>query len=309
MAESFVGSVGGKLADQFLVQLYTPAYLFWAGSTAMYVWKNWSWLGPPIKALKDKETQVLLLAGAWLVLVTATAAIAQRFERFLIQFLEGYGWPRFLKKAGVFLQRLGYTRDNNRIQQLAIPVFGGGATAEEQDEFTALDLRLRRFPANQVDLMPTALGNVLRAFERRVNAKYGLDTRVCWARLWSVLSKDVRDDLTAARAALNVGARSFIWGGLFAVWTVWVWWAAPVAMVAMFGSYVWMVNTAEDYGELLESAFDTSRFALYRSLSLRLPENSMEELYLGKLINQYLWRGDLDVTFTKIPKDSTTPAA
>lgn len=53
------------------------------------------------------------------------------------------------------------------------------------------------------------------------------------------------------------------------------------------------------------AAFDTSRFALYRALNLRLPENSTEEPYPGTLISQYLWRGDLDVTFTKTPKDNT----
>src|ERR1700733_6204822 len=63
--------------------------------------------------------------------------------------------------------------------------------------------------------MPTRLGNILRAAERRISAKYGLEPRICWSRLWGVMSKDDREAWSASRATLDIGARSFMWSGLF----------------------------------------------------------------------------------------------
>jgi hypothetical protein len=297
MSETFLGGVGGKLADQFLVQLYTPAYVFWAGGAALYANANWGWLGTEVKQLP--ESNIIVLAGVWLLLVTATAAIGQRFEPFIIRLLEGYYWPLRVKQCRVRRFRQRFTNDNHRFQELAARVYDDIATAAERSEFVEVDLRLHRMSTMEADLMPTVLGNILRAAERRVDAKYGLDPRICWSRLWTVLSKESRDDLSASRAAIDIGARSFIWGALFAIWTIWAWWAGVIAIVTMITSYLWMANAAEDYGDLLESAFDTSRFALYKSLNLSLPTDSVGEPVQGRLVTQYLWRGGVPVTFTR----------
>jgi hypothetical protein len=116
--------------------------------------------------------------------------------------------------------------------------------------------------------------------------------------LWTLISKDARDDLSDSRAALDIGARSFLWGGLFAVWTIWSWWAILVAAAALLASYAWMIKAADEYGELLESAYDVFRFALYKSLCLRVPADSAEEAAMGKLLTRFLWRGDVPATFT-----------
>jgi hypothetical protein len=306
MPDSFISGVGGKLADQVLVQFYTPAYLFWASGLGLYARANWSWLQPKVATLS--ETRIILLAAILVLLVAATAAIGQRCEPTLIRLLEGYHWPKILNRLGAqrFHERLA--RNDKIRQRLAGKVYGGTATQGETKAFNRADLDCHDLPPNPDDIMPTKLGNVLRAAERRIYDKYGLDPRICWSRLWAVIPKDDRDDLSAVRDALDIGARSFFWGGLFVAWTPWSWWAIPVAIAALLASYAWMVNAAGQYGETLEAAFDVFRFSLYKSLNIDLPVDVAHEVAHGKRVTAYLWRGVGDFTFTKTPsKDAAAP--
>jgi hypothetical protein len=300
MADSFLSSVGGKVAEQFVAQLYAPAYVFWAGGAALYAHAHWS----EVRSLAEtlKESEIVVLGGAWLLLVTASASIGQRFEPTVIRILEGYHWPAWLRERRKALFRDRYKKNENLLQSLAPKVESGKATEEERRQYVEADLRQRTMPPDPTEIMPTRLGNILRSAERRIEAKYGLDPRICGARLWLLISNDVRESLSTARSALDIGARSFLWGGLFAIWAFLSWWALAVAIVALLASYAWMVNAADEYGELLESAFDLFRFALYKSLCLRLPSESSEEPALGKLLTQFLWRGDVPAVF-KDPGD------
>lgn len=58
-------------------------------------------------------------------------------------------------------------------------------------------------PAHANRLMPTRLGNVLRAAESGVEDKYGIDPVPCWPALWLVLPDETRTEVTAARASLD----------------------------------------------------------------------------------------------------------
>jgi hypothetical protein len=238
-----------------------------------------------------------VLGAAWLLLVTSSAAIGQRFEPAVIRLLEGYHWPKWLRERPKRLFHQRYINDENLLQRLAPKVYSSTATGDERQQYVDADLRQRRMPPDPDDIMPTQLGNILRAAERRIEAKYGLDPRICWARLWLLLQKDARDDLSTARSALDIGARSFLWSALFALWTFWSWWALPVAIAALVASYAWMVSAADEYGELFESAFDLFRFALYKSLCLPSPADSTVEPALGKLLTEFLWRGDVPAVF------------
>jgi hypothetical protein len=77
--------------------------------------------------------------------------------------------------------------------------------------------------------MPTRLGNLLRAAERKPLEKYGLDAIICWSRLWMLLPDAVKKDLQESRADLNNAARVWLWSLLFCGWTfvggnIWTTW-------------------------------------------------------------------------------------
>lgn len=295
MSDSFLSSVGGKVAEQFVAQLYAPAYVFWTGGVVLYAHAHWAAVLSLVETLKESE--IVVLGAAWLLLVTSSAAIGQRFEPGVIRLLEGYHWPKRLCERPKRFFRERYDADETLLQPLAPKVNSNTASAAECQLYVAADVRHHWMPPDPEEIMPTQLGNILRASERRIDAKYGLDPRICWARLWLLIPNDARDNLSAARSGLDIGARSFLWGGLFVTWTFWSWWALPVAIVALLASYAWMVNAAREYGELLESAFDLFRFALYKSLCLPLPADSTVEPALGKLLTEFLWRGNVPAVF------------
>lgn len=68
-----------------------------------------------------------------------------------------------------------------------------------------------QFPSQPNRLMPTKLGNILRAAESRPYDKYGLDAVICWSRLWLLLPDGVKKELQEARSNLNTAARFWLW--------------------------------------------------------------------------------------------------
>jgi hypothetical protein len=148
---------------------------------------------------------------------------------------------------------------------------------------------------------------VLRAAEAWPRDKYGLDAPKCWPRLWLLLPDRARQDLTAARAALDAGAAAWLWGVLFVVWTPWAWWAVPVAVAAAVGSYLWMLSAAGAYADLIESAFDVHRSALYEACRWPMPVDAEDERVKGEALTSYLWRGAAGPTPLE-PAGRETPA-
>src|ERR1035438_10407108 len=65
MGDTLLSNVGGKIADQFIVQLYVPAYVFWAGGAALYLHAHWTSLKPVVTTLP--ESNLIVLAAAWLL--------------------------------------------------------------------------------------------------------------------------------------------------------------------------------------------------------------------------------------------------
>ena len=63
-----------------------------------------------------------------------------------------------------------------------------------------------RFPEEE-RLLPTALGNVLRAAEERVGRRYGIDTVVLWPRLFPLLPPEHARDVDDEVMQLDLSAR------------------------------------------------------------------------------------------------------
>lgn len=292
MPTKFLESLGGKLAEQWSAALLTPAFVFWLGGLAAFLWRfGWSRLA--IWLTRQSEPIQIALLVVSLLVVAASAFVVRQFELPVIKFLEGYwpSWMRPLRRLLLQRQRHWLRQKEQRWQNLATQQDKQSLTPEEMDEFVALDWQLRQFPARPERLMPTRLGNLLRAAEEQPLNKYGLDAIICWPRLWLVLPDDVRKELQESRSELNNAARIWLWGLLFLIWTMWTPWAIIVALLSTLFAYRWMLSATETYADLLESAFDLHRVALYQSLRWPLPANPAEELQMGRQLTEYLWRG------------------
>jgi hypothetical protein len=234
----------------------------------------------------------ILLAFCGLLILTASSALVERLQLPVLRVLEGY-WPRplhWLQIAMARRKRKHVDKLEERWQALAqIP--SEKRTPWQQAEFVRLDARLATFPLDPRRMMPTRLGNIMRAAEDHAYVRYGLSADVCWPRLWLALPPETQETLSHARQKLDTAVHLFIWGLLFVVWAVWAWWVIVVALITVVVAYVSTLQAAAVYGELLRSVFDLYRFDLYEQLKWPLPETVGSEIAAGKRLTEYLFRG------------------
>jgi hypothetical protein len=275
--------------------------------------------------------QLVVIIGA-LVLVAASGLIAERLTLPLLKLLEGY-WarPLWLRGSLVRYRRWRRRRWAARVEPLRIKEARGDLSIAELEELQRLEAadalstmqlkrleqlgeRRRRFTATEVEQlargasflrgspredplgMPTRLGDLLRAAERRPYDKYGLDAVVCWYRLWLLLPEEVKIEISEARLELDRAMRAWLWGALFLVWTPWLWWVAvPIGILVPLLAYNFsMLNAAALFGDLVETAFDLHRMRLYDALLLPRPTSPADERLHGTRLSRLLWRGETD---------------
>jgi hypothetical protein len=239
--EQFLGRIRGKLADQWITTILTPAFVFWAGGFVVWIiHSGWASLKPlEIQFNQLPSTlQIALLIGG-LLGVAISSIVVQRLDLVTLRFLEGY-WPRFLTWLGlysffVWQQKKRLDTLRNSYSKLVIEEKQRGFLPREKHrERVALDLKLRLAPQDPEQYMPTKLGNILLAAENRPMEKYGLVTAICWPRLWLLLPDGTKKELAEARASLDTAARIVLWSFLFLVWTNWAWWIPLVTLAVAF---------------------------------------------------------------------------
>jgi hypothetical protein len=178
--------------------------------------------------------------------------------------------------------------------------------AEEAGDWSKYnDLQAQLFygyPSRPDRLMPTRLGNVLRAAEDYSKAAYGMDSVFWWPRLWPLLpeavKKEVDGALTPVVAMLNFSSLVLI----VAFWSLIylgqerLWWQAIMVVVGgiilALISYRAAVAQAQDYGDRIRSAMDLYRFDLLKPLRQAMPENLGAEIKLWEQLMLWLYNGD-----------------
>jgi hypothetical protein len=292
--EKFWEQVGEELAGQWTARTLAPAFAFWAGGLLAWIDRyGWERLAA-WWAVHEPHEQAALLVGT-LLGVTFTAAVMERLPPDILRLVEGY-WPRPVRWLRFALARLWVSRlqrRENRWQTLAEKAQGRPETLSprERAEYARLDAALARFPVDPGLAMPTFVGNVLRAAEEYPQVRYGLTTAVCWPRLWLLLPEETQGAISAARGRLNEAVGLFAWGMLFPVWTVWAWWAAVAGLALALLAYRAIMLSALVYGELVRSAFDLYRLALYEHLCWPPPGSPDGEVESGRRLTEYLFRG------------------
>lgn len=294
MLDKFWGSIGSTVSERLLEYIFGPAFLFWAGGIGLYVWAtNWQQVLNNIQSLNQFQQ------GSWIILtllaLAFSSALIQAIRFPVLRLLEGYWpWPlNYLCTAIIALRRPSFQKKNAELRRLATVAVEDQSklTTVQRERLSELDSWAHWHPVNSKDLLPTALGNILRAREYTPERKYGLDAIICWPRFWPLLPENMRTNLAHARSALDRLVELWIWGFLFLLWTVWTPWAMVVSLLWMAATYSMANQAAMAYGELLESAFDLYRFSLYDAMGWSRPRNSEEEKMIGAQLTEYLWRG------------------
>jgi hypothetical protein len=302
MLMKFWEGLGSGLADRFLARLFTPALLFWATGAVAWLFsgvrpgdprQSMTLLGQAAGALVGLSgtLQLAALIGAAFLLI-ASALAAEQLTLPLLRVLEGYYWPPRLAGRVRDRHRRRRARMRERWKTLAEQAAHGELAPELAMELADLEEGLRRVPESSQLVMPTRLGNVLRAAEERPGIKYGLDVAVTWPMLWLLLNKDTREEVASARSALNGSVTLLLWAVVSLVWAPLAWWLAPIAVaVALAVYYVPILSSAQVYGDLMGSVYDLRRTCLYDALRWPLPATPAGEQKDGRALTMYLWRG------------------
>jgi hypothetical protein len=233
-----------------------------------------------------------LTYAALLVYILAVLLMAINYG--LYRLFEGYlppaSWFRFSKH---------FHQARLAERQKAIDALGNDPSAG------ALKWQLRQaYPQKKSDVLPTAFGNAIRAFEVYPYDTYGADSISVWPRLLAVVPKDFQGlindakslvDLFVNLAALFLGLFLFSasvdvlqhFGVRFHLapphaggrWSI----VALASLVASAASYRFAVSLVPDWGDQVKSAFDCYLPALAKTLGYTMPrtEAARREVWDG----------------------------
>ncbi|GAA0328156.1 hypothetical protein GCM10009540_55030 [Streptomyces turgidiscabies] len=223
------------------------------------------------------------VAAALLALSVGSGLLAlllQPFQVRAVRVLEGYWdrWPVTARLAGVLVevQRRRWEVLRERAQRRA---------PSQAARRIRADAGRRLGTRPPVDaLLPTALGNALRAGEMSAGERYGLSTLGSWPRIYMQVSDRMSDVLRSTRDALDV-ATNLCWSflALTVVSAAALYdepahrWLSAAALVLAAVAYKGAVIAAQSYAGLMRVVFDLYRFDLADALHYPLPADRDEE--------------------------------
>jgi hypothetical protein len=300
--------------------------LSWSGPPARA--PSWSRLLASARDLTAAEAALLVVG------VLLTAILLQPMQRPLVRLLEGY-WVHHARTP-VWLGVLARQGEQRRFERLTVLAYarlgqdadrpprqdraaggvsrwwrrirawcGAGPDAERArrahhiDQILTAHTRLRlRYPPDPGRLLPTALGNALRAAEDTAGERYGLPTVAVWPALYAVLSPAVKAGVDDARTQLDVTVRlcaALTFAAPVSVIMLWRfrWWAALFAALALLLArlaYLAAVAAAESLGRMIYLSFDLHRFDLLTALHVALPADSAQERRINRRLATRLTR-------------------
>jgi hypothetical protein len=290
MLTKFWEKLGENLGSELSARLLTPAFAFWGGAFLTWIYR-FGWM-PFNYFLENVKLSVgVAVAVGVLFVLVVSPILMQWLTQPVLRIFEGY---RFFFLGSLLMEIINarVAKKEQDWSNLADQYENGSLRLDsaKNERYIRLDAELEDYPADLNLRMPTHLGNILRAAEEYPQVRYGLEISTTWARLWLVLPQDTRKELSEARQALNQSVQLLTWGLMFAVWVLFAWWAVLVALGVASVAVLRMWATAGVYGQLLRSAYDLHRFALYESLRWPLPLSPELEKETGEKLTFYLKR-------------------
>lgn len=202
----------------------------------------------------------------------------------LYRILEGYLlWPKRLADA----RTRYHVARRRKLSEAGLSQSGYSAALAEE--------RRRRYPDNDEDFVPTALGNAIRRFEVYGWDRYRLNTQTLWYRIIAVVPDSVAKAAGTARA--NVDFFVSLLYGHFSVGALAVLallrhgpatprlLVAPLFCLAIVAlSYRLSIVATDEWASAIRAIADLGRLPLAKSLGLILPQGLEEERQLWRAI-------------------------
>jgi hypothetical protein len=220
----------------------------------------------------QSATLKIVEVAGYLAIVWFVAAIVASQWRNIVRLYEGYPfakWPLFYR-LGTEWHRKQLAELQQGHQTVGSRFFNYWAYPEEDD------------------VLPTRLGNVLRAAEMYSLYRYRADEILLWPRIYHILPRELLRDIDDARATLEFLLVVSLWCVGFAIGNVIVALLAngPLGLAAgifagglvfAYLAYVSAIPAAAEYGAYIRTAFEAYRFDLLAQLRVPTPVNLADE--------------------------------
>ena len=202
---------------------------------------------------------------SWLIGVLLMA-----INREIYRTLEGYGRFNPARLLG-FLEKRRFQRLQAEIQALDDKYraqLDGGEPFPREERLRRDRLMFqaaRRFPEDESQLLPTAFGNCIRAFEVYPRVMYGVEAIQGWVRLLAFIPKEFRSTLDSAKAQtdfwVNVIFLSILYLIEYCVVAVYAHQMRSIWVPALALGIAWVASyrargSAIGWGEMVKASFD-----------------------------------------------------
>jgi hypothetical protein len=290
-----VGTVSGNFGTRFsLVTLLPSVTLFVLLIGLIFTYTETPSVVPNVYNLVNKIKSLDLTESVLLfVIVIISSVIVHPLQIRIVRIFEGYWSDHKLIRP---LTKIGIRIEEYKRRQVA--------------KGSKLELR-ERYPDKE-ELLPTSLGNVLKAAEIIAGKRYGFGTATMWPRLYPLISPELRNILDDQRNQMDTAVSFCVVFTIFAIGSFIYYLAIVYAVtdnitasqdpfanfflivslaisyslwlvIPLFSAllawlcYVGAISAALAYGKSIQVAFDFHRFEILKALHLPLPKNLLEE--------------------------------
>jgi hypothetical protein len=286
-------NITGVFSRYFVVGFFLPAYI-----SLVALWLTASSALLPEELQGYSETaQLGILGGVALVVALTLSGLSYHVTRIS----EGYplervaGWPAIglCHSLAIKLQRRRYEK------LLAIREDEAKSARERGRAAWCLD---RYFPHDPKRLLPTRVGNAIRASEQHSNTRWGLDGVTIWPRVEALMSAQERELLVEAKINFYVFTNAALGASLVGISLVidkavnvpvplWSWPLYLIPFAIGYVAYRASITSAIDWGDRIRASIDLHRLKLYEHLGIRHPTSFSDERELAVRVNKALLFG------------------
>lgn len=295
MFSTVLQELKGYFGRDFLLSAFFPV-LFFVGLSLILYLEITQGLGAALagwETLPAISRSLVIVGGA--IAVVVPAYLLYNFQYSLICWFEGY-WPR--NRLFLWLRNRrtrGYRRRWERLDALA----RSAGTVQESNEIWAELLAFYPPPTHLDKMMPTRLGNILRAAEIYPYERYGIDAAVIWPRLRPLLKPEVMALLEDRKTTLMFMLSMTLLSALFSLL-----WCPALAFYGRWNLFLlcalgwplaWLcyqngLQSALAYGEQLKVTFDLYRHDLLRALNRPMPADAEAERREWLRLTRFFYR-------------------
>ncbi len=296
MFSTVLQELKGYFGRDFMLSAFSPLLIFSGASLALF-FEITQGLGAAL-AMWEKLSALIqvvaLLAG--LVVVAFLAYLTDNFQYSITRLFEGY-WSRIpllslLRNLRVDLYKKRWEHLNTLAQS--------ASTVTEANEITAEQLAFYPPPNHLDKMMPTKVGNILRAAELHAYDRYGIDSTIIWPRLRPLLKSEAIAPLEDKKTTLELMLLMSLLGILFTLtwcpvlaiftnrWDLFL--LCTLGLPLAWICYQNAVQSALAYGEQVKATFDLYRNDLLKALNRPIPSDTETERKEWLRLSRFFYR-------------------